>query len=228
MHIKRWLNVAVVCVMVITLLAACATGNRPDNNVAPSPTRGPGTTGPGVNNVGPNDGWNDGNNMGTRSPGPGVNNTGPNNGWNDATNAGRNGAPGTMGPGANGNGWNNGNGNVGTRANNNMRLADDIADKLGDMREINNATVMLTDDNAFVAVDMPGNRQGDLTNDLKKRISRNVKKMDKSVDNVYVSADADFFDRMGTYARDIRNGDPIQGMAEQVTETLRRIFPTAY
>lgn len=196
-------------------------------------SRAPGT-GPGVNgNAGPNT-WDGGNNPGARTPGtasPGANNLGPNNnaGQNN-TGIGRN-QTGTYG------GWNNtGNnrtnmgtrGTAGTRSNADLRLADHIADKLSDRRDISNATVMLTNNNAYVAVDMPGNREGELTNDLKKSISREVKKMDKSIDNVYVSADVDFMNRMGTYARDIRNGRPIRGMVEEVTETIRRVFPTAH
>lgn len=206
---KKWFNLAIVSLMVGMLFTGCATANR--NNVGPTPTRAPGA-GPGVNNVGPN-GWNNGTanrwNNGTPN---GWNNGMANNGWNNGTN---------MGTRAPGNGF-------ATRTDGNYRLADHIADKLANRRDINNATVMLTDNNAYVAVDMPGNREGDLTNDMKKSISRDVKKMDKSVNNVYVSADADFFTRMGDYARDIRNGHPIRGMADQVTETIRRVFPTAH
>lgn len=205
---KPWLYIAVAGLIIMTLLPACGTANQQNEN-APSRTEGPETNSIGPNNDGVNDGPNDGwNNAGTgargRGIGQGMNNAGPD---NDGV--------GTRG-------------NAGTRTNGNMRLADNIADKLSNRRDIENATVMLSDDNAFIAIDMPGNEQGQITNDLKKSISRDVKKMDKSIDNVFVSADVDFFDRMDAYAEDIRNGKPIGGMVDQVTETLRRIFPTAY
>lgn len=96
--VKPFLNVAAACVMATTLVAGCGTANQPDNNMSP--------TGPGVNNVGPNNNtWNNDANQGTRLPGtdhvPGVNNVGPNNGLNDGTNRG------TRAPGA-GAGVNNG------------------------------------------------------------------------------------------------------------------------
>lgn len=113
------------------------------------------------------------------------------------------------------------------RNRNNMRLADDIANRLTNMREIDEATVFLTGNTAYVAVDMPGRQEGQLTNNLKDRIADEVRHLDTRIDNVYVSADPDFFSRMGAYARDIRNGRPISGLANEITETLRRIFPTA-
>ena len=109
---------------------------------------------------------------------------------------------------------------------NTMRLADDIAQRVANMQDVGNATVFVTGDNAYVAVDMPGNRQGHLTNDLKGRIAKTVRGMDNDIDDVYVSADPDFFNRMGKYAGDVRNGRPIQGMVNQITETIRRVFPT--
>ncbi|WP_054949382.1 YhcN/YlaJ family sporulation lipoprotein [Numidum massiliense] len=114
------------------------------------------------------------------------------------------------------------------RPSNTMRLADDVADKVADMREVKSATVMLMGNTAYVAVDMPAREQGRLTNRLKDRIGDVVRRADSRIDNVYVSADADFFQRMGGYARDIRGGKPIRGMVNEITETFRRTFPTAH
>lgn len=197
---KRWLNLALVCTLVIAFAAGCAPQQRPDDDTAPDPTRAPG-----INDMGPNDNRN---NLGLD---------------ND-----RDGNAGILGRNGNNAGMLDRDGNdVGDRAEGNMRLADDIANRLTNMREIDAATVMLSDNNAFVAVDMPGRQQGRVTNDLKNRISDEVRHLDRDIDNVYVSADPDFFNRMGGYARDIRNGEPIQGLADQVTETIRRVFPTA-
>ncbi|MBT2653668.1 YhcN/YlaJ family sporulation lipoprotein [Bacillus sp. ISL-18] len=41
------------------------------------------------------------------------------------------------------------------------------------------------------------------------------------IDNVYVSENPDFYDRMTTYASDIRNGRPISGFFNEFTETIR-------
>lgn len=213
---KPRLSFVIIPVLIIALLAGCTAQQRPnDDNGAPTPTRAPRTNDlgvndtPGVNDMGPNDNRN---NIGNRDTGvnDGVNNGNRNNtGMNDNRN--NNGFTDDTRGGAQGN----------------MRLADDIADRLTNMREVDAATVMLTDNNAFVAVDLPGDQRGRVTNDLKDRIADEVRHVDRSIDNVYVSGDPDFFDRMGGYARDIRNGQPVEGLLDEVTETIRRVFPTA-
>lgn len=111
------------------------------------------------------------------------------------------------------------------RNGNNMREADDIADKITDMKEVNNATVIVTDNNAYVAVVLTGNKQGDVTQSLKKKISDKVKATDKSINNVYVSANPDFVDRMQDYGRRIRKGEPIKGLLDEFGQMTRRVFP---
>lgn len=153
----------------------------------------------------------------TRAPGGDVMRDGDTTGVNDRG----------MNDGRNNLGLNRNRGNMDWNDRNNMRLADDIANRLTNMREVDAATVWLSGNNAYVAVDIEGDREGRVTNKLKDRIGDEVRHMDGNIDNVYVSADPDFFDRMGGYARDIRNGAPIEGMFDEVNETLRRVFPTA-
>lgn len=223
---KPRLSLVIVSVLIIALLVGCTAQQRPNNDDGPTPTRAPRTNDlgvndvPGVNDMGPNDNRN---NMGNR-------NTGVNDGVNDANSARNN-----LGNNPGNNlGDNNNRNNAGVPKNGgggsegNMRLADDVADRLTNMREIDAATVLLTDNNAYVAVDLPGDQRGRVTNDLKDRISDEVRHVDRSIENVYVSGDPDFFNRMGGYARDIRNGQPIEGLFDEVTETIRRVFPTAH
>ncbi|ASB90369.1 YhcN/YlaJ family sporulation lipoprotein [Bacillus sonorensis] len=129
----------------------------------------------------------------------------------------------------NGNNANDGNNanfvNDDNRDGNNMREANDIADKITDMKEVNNASVIVTDNNAYVAVVLTGNKQGDVTQSLKKKISDKVKATDKSINNVYVSANPDFVDRMQDYGRRIQNGEPIKGLFDEFGQMTRRMFP---
>ncbi|CAH2714319.1 hypothetical protein BACCIP111895_01480 [Neobacillus rhizosphaerae] len=118
---------------------------------------------------------------------------------------------------------------VGNNRNNTskMRVADEAADRVADLPEVDRANIIVTDNNAYVAAKLDRSSRNELTSDIEKKISQKVKSVDKDIDNVYVSTNPDFYDRMNTYAGDIRNGKPISGFFNQFSETVRRIFPTA-
>ncbi len=108
-----------------------------------------------------------------------------------------------------------------------MRQADDVADKVDDLKEVRNATVIVTDSTAYVAVVLRDNETGNVRKDLENKISDRVKSTDKSIDRVYVSSNPDFVDRMSDYGDKIRSGHPIRGIYDEFTETVQRVFPTA-
>ena len=111
------------------------------------------------------------------------------------------------------------------RNNNNMEVADKAADKVAELKEVSSANVITTNRNAYVAVVLKGNPKGNLTNELKGKISKKVKEADNNINNVFVSANPDFVDRMRNYGDRIQNGEPIEGMFEEFGETINRIFP---
>lgn len=108
-----------------------------------------------------------------------------------------------------------------------MRVADDVAKKVADMSEVDTANVIVTENNAYVAVKLSPSSRNKMTSKIEHKISKKVKSVDPDIDNVYVSENPDFYDRMNNYASDIRNGKPISGFFNQFTETIRRIFPKA-
>ena len=108
-----------------------------------------------------------------------------------------------------------------------MRVADDAAKKVTDLKEVDTANVIVTENNAYVAVKLSPTSQNEDTNSIEHKISQRVKSTDRDIDNVYVSENPDFYDRMNTYASDIRNGRPISGFFNEFTETIRRVFPKA-
>ncbi|SEQ40078.1 sporulation lipoprotein, YhcN/YlaJ family [Virgibacillus subterraneus] len=71
-----------------------------------------------------------------------------------------------------------------------------------------------------------GNNNGDqLTDEVKQEISKIVKSVDNDIDNVYVSTNPDFFDLANNYADDAGNGDPVEGIFDQMGNMIERIFP---
>jgi spore cortex protein len=106
-----------------------------------------------------------------------------------------------------------------------MKVADKAAEKITAIPEVEAANVIVTDNNAYVAARL-NDGNGELTKDLEKKISDQVKAVDQDIDNVYVSVNPDFYDRMAGYSEDIRAGQPVEGFFDEFTETVRRIFPT--
>ncbi|WP_180247421.1 YhcN/YlaJ family sporulation lipoprotein [Bacillus sp. AFS031507] len=109
----------------------------------------------------------------------------------------------------------------------NTRVADKAADKVVNLTEVDNATAIINDNNAYVAAKLDVSARNELTSAIKEKIARAVKTVDRDIDNVYISVNPDFYDRMNTYSRDIRNGRPVSGFIDEFSDTIRRVFPNA-
>ncbi|MFZ7944376.1 MULTISPECIES: YhcN/YlaJ family sporulation lipoprotein [Bacillaceae] len=108
-----------------------------------------------------------------------------------------------------------------------IRIADKAAGKVTDLPEVDHANILVTDNNAYVAVKLDSKSRNELTSDIENKISRAVKSVDSDIDNVYVSVNPDFYQRMNSYAGDIRNGRPFSGFIDEFSDTIRRVFPDA-
>ena len=109
---------------------------------------------------------------------------------------------------------------------NGMRVAEDISNRVEALKEVSNANVIVTENNAYVGAVLKDGGEKDISNDLKERVADAVRGADSSVDQVYVSANPDFVQRMDGYANDIENGKPVEGFAEEFRELVTRIFPS--
>ena len=109
---------------------------------------------------------------------------------------------------------------------NRMAVADKAADKIVSMREVDQANVIVTDNNAYVAAKLTNHNGNKIEKDIENKISDIVKSTDQNIDNVYVSVNPDFYERTTSYANDIRNGRPIAGFFDEFNTLVRRTFPT--
>ncbi len=109
---------------------------------------------------------------------------------------------------------------------NRIAVADNAAKKIVALREVDQANVLVTNNNAYVAAKLEGNAGNQLAGDVEKKISDIVKSTDRNIDNVYVSVNPDFYARTTSYANDIRNGHPVAGFFDEFTTLTQRIFPT--
>lgn len=111
--------------------------------------------------------------------------------------------------------------------NNRIAVADEAADRIVSMSEVDQANVLVTDHNAYVAAKLANHTGNRLEKRVEKKISDVVKSTDRSIDHVYVSVNPDFYTRTTSYANDIRNGRPVAGFFDEFTTLVNRIFPTA-
>ncbi|PTX64933.1 YhcN/YlaJ family sporulation lipoprotein [Melghirimyces profundicolus] len=109
----------------------------------------------------------------------------------------------------------------------NMRVADNVAESVTRLDSVDSATVMVTDRTAYVGVMMEKDYNGRLTNKVKDQVSKRVRRVDPSIDRVFVSANPDFVKQLGDYARDVRNGRPVSGLMQQFSDLVERTFPAA-
>ncbi|MBM4763466.1 YhcN/YlaJ family sporulation lipoprotein [Bacillus sp. B15-48] len=108
-----------------------------------------------------------------------------------------------------------------------MEVADKAQDKITDMDEVRRATVIVANRNAYVAIVQDDESKGDVRRDLEQKISDQVKETDNNIRNVFVSSNPDFVNRMNDYGSKIEGGQPIQGLFEEFTEMVQRVFPNA-
>ena len=125
-----------------------------------------------------------------------------------------------------------------------LEVAEDAADRVTELDEVDSATVIVTDNNAYAAVvlgddktandnadtntnttDTTTKEDEDLSADLEDKIAEKVREADKDIKNVYVSLNPDFVERMTGYRTKINEGEPVEGFFEEFTESVRRVFP---
>jgi spore cortex protein len=116
--------------------------------------------------------------------------------------------------------------NNGDNNQNRLAVADKAAEKIVSMREVDQANVIVTDNNAYVAAKLANSNGNQLEKDVENKISDVVKSTDSDIDHVYVSVNPDFYERTTSYANDIRNGRPVAGFFDEFNTLVRRIFPT--
>ncbi len=104
-----------------------------------------------------------------------------------------------------------------------VKVADDVAEKITAMDEVESAHVLVTDQNAYVGVKL---KKDVKENDkLKSKIANEVQKNNTEFNNVYISFNPDVAARLTEYGNKIRAGEPIEGFFEEFTTSINRMFP---
>ncbi|MFJ8527776.1 YhcN/YlaJ family sporulation lipoprotein [Bacillus sp. NPDC094106] len=108
-----------------------------------------------------------------------------------------------------------------------LHIANEAADRIVELEEIDKANVIVTNRNAYVAVVLRENVKGEVTKQLEKKVADQVRATDPNIRHVFVSSNPDFVNRMRDYTVKINQGKPVTGLFEEFTETVRRVFPNA-
>ncbi|WP_113926928.1 YhcN/YlaJ family sporulation lipoprotein [Bacillus sp. P14.5] len=140
-------------------------------------------------------------------------------GYNNGNNANDMNGPYNKDNGMSGDNMNNGEGR--------MESSEKAAKKVNELKEVKQANVIMTENNAFVAVMLEDNSEGEVTKDVEKKVAKAVRDTEQNIENVYVSSNPDFVERMRGYGDDLQNGKPVEGLFEEFGEMTRRIFPNA-
>lgn len=106
-----------------------------------------------------------------------------------------------------------------------ITIADDAADRIAALNEVESANVLVTNNNAYVGVKLKKGIHE--TEALKKKIDDAVRQTNAGFSNVYVSANPDFATQMQDYRDKVRAGEPVEGFFEQFTDAMNRMFPHA-
>ncbi|MFB5663986.1 YhcN/YlaJ family sporulation lipoprotein [Alteribacillus sp. HJP-4] len=106
-----------------------------------------------------------------------------------------------------------------------MEVADEAAEKATDLEEVRVAYVIVANKTAYAAVELEEEPEEEIGEDVKQKISEEVKSTDDNIENVLVSANPDFVDRMTNYADKIENGQPVEGLFEEFNKMVQRVFP---
>ncbi|MDO6851574.1 YhcN/YlaJ family sporulation lipoprotein [Priestia megaterium] len=108
-----------------------------------------------------------------------------------------------------------------------LKVADEAANRIAKLDEVDSANVIVTNRNAYVAVVLQDRTKGEVTDRLEKKIADQVRATDSDIQDVFVSSNPDFVERMRDYGNKINEGKPVKGLFEEFTETVRRVFPNA-
>jgi spore cortex protein len=108
-----------------------------------------------------------------------------------------------------------------------MEIAEEAANRVENLEGVRQANVIVTNRNAYVAVMLDDQPKGESTRAIENKISNAVKQADRNIQNVFVSTNPDFVDRMTDYTNKLQRGEPIEGLFEEFNEMVLRVFPNA-
>lgn len=131
---------------------------------------------------------------------------------------------------------------LGMHNNKHLTNSQETARAITKMNEVRSANVLLSDNNAYVGIEINAPRYGqgqsfmgkpnrngpgfDTVNDaLRTKITEKVKSLNPSIKNVYISADPTFMNTFRGYSNQVVHGNSIQSFISQFNDAMKKSFP---
>jgi spore cortex protein len=108
-----------------------------------------------------------------------------------------------------------------------MRADKEVNEQVEMLKEVQSATVITTHRKAYAAVVLENGDTDGVPEDVRMKISEQIKSTDDTISEVYVSTNPDFVVRMKDYSEQLESGRPITGLAENFNATVEKVFPRA-
>ncbi|ARU63135.1 hypothetical protein CBW65_20735 [Tumebacillus avium] len=102
--------------------------------------------------------------------------------------------------------------------------ADDIANMVSRLPGVERAAVVIAGKTALVGLDLSANITGSQIDSIKFSAKEAVERSGKGY-NALVSADLDTVTRSRALIRDIRNGQPLDAISDEIADILSRLIP---
>ncbi|MBT2692455.1 YhcN/YlaJ family sporulation lipoprotein [Bacillus sp. ISL-55] len=106
-----------------------------------------------------------------------------------------------------------------------MHVDENLEEQVEMLNEVQSATVITVQRNAYVAVVLENGDTDAVPGDIKTKIAQQIKVSDESIADVYVSSNADFVVSMTDYREQLLSRRPIVGLTEDFNDTIERFFP---
>ena len=118
--------------------------------------------------------------------------------------------------------------NAGNNMNTTAAKSDDIAKACEKVQGVNNATVVVTGNTAYVGIDTDRNNVVANERNIKKNVAQAVRSSGSNINTVYVSTDANFMDRLRSVGAGLRNGRPVDAFTTDLKNMVQSITPTKW
>jgi spore cortex protein len=106
-----------------------------------------------------------------------------------------------------------------------MHVDENAEEQIAMLNGVQSATVIIVHRKAYVAVVLENGDTEKVPDELKNKISQQIKLTDESIADVYVSSNVDFVVNMTDYKEQLQSRRPIAGITEEFNATIQRIFP---
>ncbi len=116
--------------------------------------------------------------------------------------------------------------NTVNKGENKLEVADEAAARIVKMKDVKSANVIVTNNDAYVAVVLNEGVEG--TKLVEDKIAEEVRTANANFKNVYVSLNPDFVKQMTDYGTKIRAGEPVEGFFTEFSDAVKRVFPDAH